>query len=540
MRQLLTLLLLLALCGCTKAQTGVLGAATYASYTPVTDETVLGQWDMNNSTANGTGGASATLSGGTLSAGGAVLSAGGYIDVGSVLTPTTYAAGVQFKFTPSAPITTATTLVNGVLTVGADGKLSVSLGSASGSGAVLSWAAGVEKALTLSQDAMFVYLYVDDALYLKVPIAQAGVGTYLKTITPLRIGYAAGTYRSLTVKNVLVTPAYAKAYYAAAPVVKDLQDRFSPQKGVVKVTRGASGQPDESIAAEAIVFVKSDGTVQVYYTGMKWDYSHGLCLATATHPESTYTKQGLKIGVGAVGNRSAGHAWGVDAGATWYIYATNAPTSSDFYLYSSTDEGATWTDHGSILNGSSVLGTSVPLGNITIAPEQVGGYYYGILEAQTGSGPNAWECYWIRSSSLTSGWTSMGKITTLQFAAGGGGGVASPALYRINDKWHCFYGYTGDKDLSTYTKNLPSRCSYASSTDGINWTDLRELVGLPDMPLGVHTDQTADPDLFEWGGKTYMFCSWMVNPPEENYNGALGLWQFEGTLSQLVTGLPPQ
>jgi hypothetical protein len=183
-----------------------------------------------------------------------------------------------------------------------------------------------------------------------------------------------------------------------------------------------------------------------------------------------------------------------------------------------------------------MIGTSYTGGNVTICPELVGGYYYGILEMGSNVGaPNQWESYWIRSTSLTSGWTIQHKLTGLIFVPGSS--VPSPALYRISGKWCCFYCYTGDIDLPEYTKGLPSRCCYAESTDGVTWTKKQPLVGMPDKPLGIYTDQTADPELFEWNGKAYMFCSWMINPPEESYNGSLAIWETGKTLEELVQGI---
>lgn len=412
-----------------------------------------------------------------------------------------------------------------------------------------SWSVG-RHTVAMAWDNLFHYYFIDGELYLKVPCTPpnplgSGGGAWSGNDAPFTIGasvdfssnyssFANIKVNSLVVENKYFTKGAALNFHQNVEWTSkpNIEDRLFPQDPVLVLEKGDPGDFDEWAACEPITFEKTDGTICLYYTAIKTGYEHSIGLATAATPEGTYTKQGIKLGLGTVGNRELCHAFGWKVGSDWYIMGTNGLTGSGMYLYKSTNEGTTWTDEGLQFLNTLVSAGTEAFGNIAIIPRLVGGYYYAMVDKQTGTGLNQWENYVIRSTSLTD-WTGaefVEKSTNLAFTEGTNAGVT---VYWTGSKYVAFPQYTGDEDLDDYTLGLPSRNYYCESTDLVTWTRKQTLGSIATLDLGFNIDQLADIDILQHSsGVCYLFQSYMQNSGD--FTGAIGYQKFNGTLSELT------
>lgn len=488
-----------------------------------------------------------------------------YAMIGNVLSDMRWAGAVAMRFKLNAAFTSAFYLfmkphqpnynsffgafidTNGAFKVASSGTSNLG-------GTPRIWTANTEYTVIVTWDALFVIVYINGVFYAKFPYENKHpVGNELPLFIGMEYGYGQSygwaniTVTDFLVQEYTVTKAQAEAYHEKRAIAPRLEDKIFPQKGTIVVPKGPAGSVDAALNCEPIVFIKSDNSIYLVSTLMNYDYLttgqyvHYLGKQTAPHPLGPYTKHGAIIGPGYVGNRSAGHAWGIQKPEAWYIYYTNAPVSDGFFIAKSVDEGNTWTDEGLLFTTQSILGVSgKPFGNISIHPEKVNGFYHAILEAGTREGTGSiWECNWIRSLELNTGWQLVQKITDqLQFAASGNGSVANPWHTYRGGKWHCFFGYTGDEQLANFTTDLPSRCCYTTSDDMANWGKKQPFLDLWDKPLGINTDQAADPEPVEWNGEVYVFASYMVNPavwhPNAPYQGEIAVWSTGLTMDEFL------
>jgi hypothetical protein len=516
-----------------------------ATGTTATDAT-----GTNNATVNGTWTTDSKFSTGTQVS---LNGTSNYISVPGVLSTFPASGSVSLTVTPSVsyPISTDTRLFLKQMTAsfadfidcyiqGTTGKLVVRYSKSNSvtsftTGTSLSWASGTPYRVSVAWDGLFSYIYLNGTLYGKFAFkpTQHPLGG---NTSPLVFGalYDGSTYSQFfsgKVDEIVITDncIYTDGALADAEnrvlIPAKIIDKLSPQKGTLKVSTGTYAT-DAQLLAEPCVYAESDGSVKLYYSGFNTSIVPAVHYATATTATGTYTKQGAKLGVGLVGNRQMNRGYVIKSGSTYYYYGTD---NTNVYLYSSSD-GAAWTDLGLLFNSALVGGTTHPVGNISVWPVLVGGLYHLWIETYNGT---TWEIHHMTSTALTSGWAYDQKCTSLTIESGKA--VGGPDVW-YDTKWHMIYHYVGDLSVTgTATSSvLPTHILYANSTDGVTWSNFQDVVTLPDLPFGANTDQTADPQSFESGGSTYLFCAYNKNVP--TYDGLISLWKFNGTRAQLVAG----
>jgi len=76
--------------------------------------------------------------------------------------------------------------------------------------------------------------------------------------------------------------------------------------------------------------------------------------------------------------------------------------------------------------------------------------------------------------------------------------ISNPFIVKNNDKYHLWYSYRGNGDVSTY------RIGVAISDDCANWKRIDHLAGINVSKLGWDSEMIEYPYLFTYNGSTYM------------------------------------
>jgi hypothetical protein len=318
-------------------------------------------------------------------------------------------------------------------------------------------------------------------------------------------------------------------------------DKLQPQKGQIILTAPGSGW-EAQINAEPTV-MKVGNEYRMYFTGGGTPYNtFGIGVATASNPLGPWTKYAGNPVVGGASraggtpvNECANCSFVVQKDGVYYMLTTSgsgfSPNSWNGYMYKSTD-GLNWSFVVKHLEKTSFPDIS-GFGNYSVFPELFAdGYYYGIVDTRRTS-TGVWEPVLIRTQTWESQWEIVQWLPSLQVHAtkmyGG------PHVLRSADgsKFMQWYHYGGDATLTT-TGNLPTRIAYAESTDLINWTILEApVLGIQDKPSAwPDAQQAADADLFEDGGKTYLFFDYVDNT--EPVKDQIRVLSFDGTKEQLA------
>lgn len=275
------------------------------------------------------------------------------------------------------------------------------------------------------------------------------------------------------------------------------------------------------------------------YTATDSNGVHSLGLLVCDSLEGILTKRGKVIGVGAAGNRMANCSESAVIGDTLFVLAPSNYNSTNVYLYTSVNGGNSFTDAGVIIS-SSVVPQSSSWGNLgllkdtTNAPVQINGKYQLFVEIGN-SIRFIYELHILESASIRGPWTYVRKIggalqaTTI-------GTTSGPRPIYLDGVCHLFYHYSPSTSLPTYL-------GYATSLDFVVWKK-RELpykafeahpYGVGVAPWSGGTSQNADPEVFQFRGKSYNLSAYVENTSP--VKSVIYKWKYEGTLKQLLYGL---
>lgn len=296
---------------------------------------------------------------------------------------------------------------------------------------------------------------------------------------------------------------------------------------------GSLSYESNSIGEPSIV--PDSGGVKIYYTANNGSNQFAIALATADSMEGTLTKRGVMFGNGTVVSRFANCSKVFKLGSTYYAYAVNGYGSGSTYLYTSSN-GYAWSDQGVIFS-TALIPSLVGYGNIgfvcdtTNVPVLLGGKYHAIVEGNEGF---QWRLYHLESTSLTSGWTYVGRLDGLQE---GSGSFSRASTTYLDSVYHIFYHYSS-------TGTLPTYGAYATSTDLSTFTK-REVPfkTLESLPFGafnaanltIGTNQLADITVQQVYGKVYMLADYVRNSSPTLC--VIYRWNFHGAFNELITGL---
>lgn len=403
----------------------------------------------------------------------------------------------------------------------------------------ISWNTSRVYSFTVSWDLLFYYVYMDGVLKLKVSHGGAPasgsaypliLGADVDPYTGVYYGaFASAVFDELVITDHYMTEAMAYAYATNQKFIPSkIEDKFYAKEGALKIDTDPSWEYTEEVAAEPSM-IKEGNTYELYYASGNTTTSY-IVRTTSSTIDGTFVRDAHPIiGEGYVGNRKVARTYVLKdkgAGGGKYIFATGVHVFPEhFWKYKYVN--GTWTDLGKMLDVSTIP-SATTLGNISVTDTAVGGYYYMIAEALISS---IWGFHLLRATSLEGSWQYVQSIPSLAIASGRAAGGA--VIWYDSGTWHLIYHYAGDYVVNPYGEgNLPTRLAYAKSTDLINWTDKQSVAGLTYAPF-THTDQLADPDVYEGDGKTALTYSVM-----DNVGTVLGQVRqniFNGTKKQLVT-----
>ena len=283
-----------------------------------------------------------------------------------------------------------------------------------------------------------------------------------------------------------------------------------------------------------ITHLRDSGKIKFLYTTSDSTGINSLSVAAIDSMTGTITKYGKVIGVGLAGNRQANTSEWFKVVDTIYCYAASNYNSTNLYLYTSTNGGFAFTDQGAMLNisiiqGATYWGNTGLLKDTAGVPVQINGKYQLFIEASN-TAHAIYELHLLESASLRGGWTYVRKLGGALQGISIGTSSGPRPIY-LDGVCHLFYHYSPVLSIPTYL-------AYATSMDLAIWFK-REIPykKFESLPYGVSTDQIADPDVFQFQGKTYHLAEYTFNTTP--YKSVIYKWTYNGTLKQLLFGLAP-
>jgi hypothetical protein len=331
---------------------------------------------------------------------------------------------------------------------------------------------------------------------------------------------------------LLLTGLYCKAQFLGFEVKNTLNQRLG--HGLSYIT-GSISLDSIGVLESEIIKNPNDDTIRILYTGMRLGNSTAVFLSTTDSIGGTLTKRGAVIGQGASGvSRFANCTGAVFYQDTLYAWCA-VGYGGDVYLYKSTNKGYSF-DAGTI---AFQRGVTIPLtqgfGNSGILkdtsgqPKIINGKFRMYAEANEGF---HWMTYLCESTSLRGPWTLIQNVSTLRV---NGGSYSGGAPIWLDSVYHMFFHYSPNG-----TSVIPTYVGYATSTDGINFTQkevaYKKLESYPFGSSNPNDLQIADMTIAQIKGRVYHIAEFYRNNVDPA-KSSIYRWQYNGTFKDLITNL---